>query len=340
MFLSSCPFSDTWPQPWQDCLAHFLESKFHKSHSSETVRNYASHLRKFFTDIGKEPEAVTNADVLRFLEMRYDGRDVPLSTSERNQRIVVLKSFYEFAARYQIMIDGTKCLLFTGISPVLGLQQGQKLQEDRSLSDSELQRLFAVIPNTPRGLRDKAVFLCYLYTARRKSEIMRLTWGDISRETMIDAKGVRRVGYVYRFHGKGRSQVEDRAELPPLAYAAIVAYLQATGRYVGIKASDPVFARVGWRGRKRHDGEPGLAGGTIYHRFKAYARQAGLSEKACLHSFRHTSARIRHQGGASVQEIQHLLRHAHPETTWRYLGTFTSEADTSFRLVEQVARYL
>src|SRR5258707_1816066 len=100
----------------------------------------------------------------------------------------------------------------------------------RYLTEEEVRRFFGAIDrSTAIGKRDFALFLTYLSTARRLSEIARLTWGAIEYGLITDEKGSRR-GYLYHFSGKGKGGQDDVAELPLPVYEAIIDYLEATSR--------------------------------------------------------------------------------------------------------------
>ena len=52
----------------------------------------------------------------------------------------------------------------------------------RGLGADGIRRLLAVVPNTPVGLRDRAIILTLTFTGRRRAEVMGLTAGSISVE--------------------------------------------------------------------------------------------------------------------------------------------------------------
>jgi integrase len=79
-----------------------------------------------------------------------------------------------------------------------------------------IQKLLGAIPTTPTGLRDRAIVLTLVFTARRRAEVMNLKVGNLIRE--CDS-----VQYTYR--GKGGKT--GKRELPRPAYEAIVTALAA-----------------------------------------------------------------------------------------------------------------
>ena len=58
---------------------------------------------------------------------------------------------------------------------------------------------------------------------------------------------------------------------------------------------------------------------AIWHVVKAAAVQAGI-DKLAPHDLRRTCARLCHQAGGELEQIQFLLGHASVQTTERYLG--------------------
>ena len=75
----------------------------------------------------------------------------------------------------------------------------------RGLSAEQVKRLLAVIPETPAGLRDRAIFLTLILTGRRRSEVLRLCVGDL----VVDGG---RVYYTYRGKGGKRGRRGGGAE--------------------------------------------------------------------------------------------------------------------------------
>lgn len=63
----------------------------------------------------------------------------------------------------------------------------------------------------------------------------------------------------------------------------------------------------------------GITPKAIWHVVKAAAAQAGIQNLA-PHDLRRTCARLCHQAGGELEQIQFLLGHASIETTEKYLG--------------------
>ncbi len=316
------------PGAWQACVDAFLRSVEERSGSLKSREKYQDILRLFFRDPEKSPGAYTRADVQAFLDHGSFGRwnaGAPVSVSTRNGRLSALRSFYIFAATYE---PGGASLL-PGAAPVRGFRYLKPSVRYRALSASELERFFAVIPDTLAGARDRALFLVYFWTARRHAEIARLCWRDIEPATIIDSDEAAHEGHIYRYIGKGHAREIKTKELPAPAYSAIVAFLTRAKRLDTIQPQEPIFCSVyPGRGRARRDRVP-LAPSHICARFKCYIKAAGLddSRKLTIHSLRHTASRERYSVGEDVVAIQNLLDHSSLQTTSIYLQNLTVVAD-------------
>jgi integrase/recombinase XerD len=313
--------------PWGCCLLSFLQGAYERSGSPHTRTLYSSTLTRFLRCPAKLPDAYTQGEVETFVRHAWHGR--PPTAGTINSRLSVLSSFYRYAGRYA-QDDGTP--LLTRLPPTAALHRLRPDHHHHVLSYPHFEQLFAAIPtDTVIGLRDRALFLLYFWTARRRAEVLALTWGDIEHGTIIEQDGTRRAGYLYHFHGKGHSRQQDTAELPQPAYDALVAYLKAAGRYGGMHAHSPLFVAYQRRGERP------LAPSTATLALKRYAAAAGLDPRSVsIHAFRHTAARARYAAGSDVREIQQLLRHASIATTDTYLRELAGTADPGARRLEHL----
>jgi integrase len=318
--------------PWARCLVAYLRQLYEISGSTETLRIYKSYLARFFSQ-GKPVEAYTKEDVLAFMysdcqSTRNRGAPMPATV---NLRLTVVASFLKFASIYTIPgPDGKPTTLFKGASPTLGIRRAKPAKTYRAMNTDELEKFFSVIDDsTIQGKRDRAIFTLYLYSARRREEIARLTFGDIERCTLTDEDGTRREGHRYRFRNKGHSREDDYAELAAPAKAAIDDYLIASGRLPGMKPEDPLFVSLS----PRHGGGPAnqgkaIRGASINARMKHYAKLAGIDEKRLsVHSWRHSSVQQRHAMGENVESIRKLLRHKSLQSTATYLYDLSGTSD-------------
>jgi integrase/recombinase XerC len=314
---------------WQQCYSAFLSNIENISGSTRSRDTYRYVLDLFFKD-GRNPDQYSRSDVQAFLDapshLKYQhGQAVKPGT--RNQRLMCLSSFYKFASTFEV--DGM--LLFEGRPPAFGLKYIRVGSSPKGLQASELSQFFSIIPtNSLKGLRDRAIFLTFFWTGRRRSEIARLLWRDIEHVTIVEPDGTRRPGVVYQFIAKGKSRDVQRAELPTPAWNAINRYLQAAGRLEHMQPDDALFTST-----RPDQPNQGLTGDYLNNLFKQYCRKAGLSPKYSLHSLRHSAAQLRYAAGSSIQDIQGFLGHSSLATTDVYLKRLSGVADVGAKLLEQ-----
>ena len=185
--------------PWDQALYAFLVEKGNRSGSRRTVEGYGRTLWPFFADLAKSPDRITPADVLAWAHGIGKSGRTPSATAV-GARIACLSSFYRFLIRMGL-VTGNPCdaLQRPRTSPAPA----------RGLSADDVRRLLAVVPDTVRGRRDRAILLTFVLTGRRRTEVIDLKAGDL---TVDDGTAF------YTYRGKGNKT--GRRELPRPAYAA------------------------------------------------------------------------------------------------------------------------
>ncbi len=312
---------------WKRCLIDYLKSL----RSSATRESYFTVLSRFFS-LHPEPQKITKRDIEAFMHVHFPDPHRTtrgeLAAATQNQRVAAISSFYNFASSY--IPENETEPLWNKANPTSGIVRGKAEQSPKGLTLDELSRLFDQISNVSLvGIRDKAVLLLVFWSARRRSEISGLRYGDIIDTSFPDEQGAMRKAYVLAFRGKGHKSEEDRQEIPIPALNAVTWYLVASGRYETVRPEDPLFTSI--------DGKRPLSASTIAKRIHYYAKLAGL--RASLHTLRHTAARARYSAGSDVREIQHLLRHRNLSTTDIYLRTLVGTEDPGYkRLGEEYER--
>jgi site-specific recombinase XerC len=168
---------------WERALYAFLAEKERRSGSRRTVEGYARMLRHFFGAVAPAgPHHV--AGRLRLGLRRRELRQQPSSVTI-GARLACLSSFYRFLIRMGA-VDANPCdaLERPRVSP----------SPPRGLSAEEVRSLLDAIPETPSGLRDRAIVLTLVLTGRRRAEVLNLRAGDLSVEEGRTW---------YRYRGKG-----------------------------------------------------------------------------------------------------------------------------------------
>jgi len=163
-----------------------------------------------------------------------------------------------------------------------------------------VRRLLAVVPDTVRGRRDRAILLVLLLTGRRRTEVMNLTAGDLSVEGETA---------FYAYRGKGGKT--GWRELPRPAYEAILATLSDCRKEPGAMSPSESLWQAGAN-------VGGISSGTFYGRFRRYLATAGLAP-AGIHITRHTAAKLRRDAGESIEAVSSFLDHSSLAVTTVYL---------------------
>ncbi len=308
---------------WKQCLIDYLRSL----RSAATRTSYFTVLSRFFF-LHPEPQKITKRDIEAFMRLHFPDphrtTQGELAAATQNQRVAAIASFYKFASSY--VPEGETEPLWTKANPTTGIARGKAERSPKGLTLDELSRLFAVIPTTTLvGIRDRAALLLAFWTARRRSEISHLVYGDIIETSFPDGQGGMRKASVLAFRGKGHQSEVDHQEIPQNAMDAITWYLAASGRDQNIQPGDPLFTSV-VGGKERP-----LSASTIAKRIHHYAELAGL--RASLHTLRHASAKARYEAGSDIREIQHLLRHQSLHTTDLYLRSLVGVEDKGAKLL-------
>lgn len=331
---------------WRHCLEHWLQAVKAKSGSAATLESYSNTLRRFFAYIDKAPDLITRADIASFLDLDSTSRrnkGAPISASTRNQRLTILNAFYSFASQYEILMeDGRLVPLFSRALPTVGMHAGKVNSFPRAMDESELARFFAAIPTeSARGRRLHCLFYLYLLLGRRKMELVRLRWRDISPALLTGPNGEQRQGYVYHYIGKGDSRQVRTKELPLSGYQAICDLLESEGRLATIRPDDPVFANLRGYGLPAARRGQQMSGDYLSTQFHQIALEAGLdTSRLSLHSLRWSSALHRSQSGETVLAIRDTLDHQRLETTMHYLQRETSPTDAGAAALERKFSFL
>jgi hypothetical protein len=280
---------------WAEAVGAFLAEVGKRSGSRRTPAEYARHLARFLEGVPDHLH-VTPQDVHRFAYLPGPSGKEP-SASTVSVRLAAVSSFYRFLQR-----SGT-----VQTNPAASVERPrQDAPLPRGLDADELRRLLHAIPQTPSGMRDRAIVLTAVLTGLRRSEITSLRVGDLSRN-----------GHVY-YRVRAKGGTNRHRELPLPAFSAIVAALEAAGTPLDTLPADaPLF---------------GVSPAGFYANLRRYAERADLAG-VTPHVLRHSAAKLRRDNGASMEEVGQLLGHRSLFTTARYLARLEGERDTGWAAV-------
>ena len=293
---------------WQQAIYAFLAEKERRSGSMRTVDAYSRTLQRFFGTLGKMPDEVTSRDVFAFAHGRGPSGKEPAPITI-GARLACISSFYRFLIRMKLASS----------NPCDEIERPRASPSPpRGLSADEIRRLLAVIPESPEGLRDRAITLTLVLTGRRRSEILNLTVGDISTTG----------GLFYTYRGKGGKKA--KRELPRPAFEAIEAALAEWGKRLGTMQPDESL----WPSRHPPRNGAGITDGTFYGNLKRYLRMAGLPP-AGVHILRHAAAKLRREAGESVEDVSRFLDHSSLQVTTVYLRRLEGQEDKGWGKVAE-----
>ena len=178
---------------WEKAIYAFLAEKERRSGSMRTVRAYSGMLYRFFGTLGKPPGQVRSAGIFDYAHGNGLSGKKPSSVTI-GARIACLSSFYRFLIRMSL-VSANPCdhLERPKATPAL----------PRGLTATDNKNLLETIPETPVGLRDRAIILTLTLTDRRRTEVLNLKAGDLIRDGDT---------FLYSYRGKGGKQ--GKREMP------------------------------------------------------------------------------------------------------------------------------
>lgn len=221
------------------------------------------------------------------------ARPRPLQPRTRTTRLLVVRDLFRWlVALGLVLADPTASLSI--------VFKGRPLPRN-VLSEIDVGKLLAAPdPETPIGLRDRAILALLYSTGLRRAEVAAL---DINDVDLTD-------GTVYVRHGKG-----DKSRLVPLGQSAsadLLAYLSKARPYLAEGRSMPrtpaLFISTGGTGR-RNQGRR-LQPEGISQLVSTSCGKAGLGRLVRAHALRHAVATHLLRAGADIRHVQRLLGHA------------------------------
>ena len=262
-------FTDT-ATGWQRAFYPFLAEKEQRSGSRRTVEGYSRMLQDFFGRPWKQPDNVTSQDIFVYAHSPGISGKQPYAITI-GARIACISSFFRFLIRMDIIQS----------NPCDKLQRPQTSPSTpRGLSGDQVHQLLSIVPDSPVGLRDRAIILTLVLTGRRRAEVIGMKAGNL----ILDGD---RAYYTYR----GKRGKQGHRELPQPALNAIRATLAAFGKEL---ANAPQSL---WPSHS-HQGK-GITSGTFYGNLQRYFRKAGINP-AGVHIFQHTAAKLRRDAGETL----------------------------------------
>jgi integrase len=263
--------------------------------SPHSRRAYERHLREFFAWHRTNGQGGIN----KALVQRYAVamRDAGLSPATINQKLSAIRKLALEAADNGALDSQ----IANGIKAVKGVRR-EGTRTGKWLAKQQAQEMLNA-PNIRnlKGLRDRAIFTLLIGCGLRRAEAVNIRFDHIQQR---DGRWV-----LVDLIGK-RNRVRS-VPMPNWTKQAIDEYTSAAELKEGI-----VFRPINRGGNITRER---MTEQGIYNMVIEYAGALGLG-KIAPHDLRRTFAKLAHQGGSTLDQIQLSLGHSSIQTTERYLG--------------------
>ncbi|MBT1536867.1 site-specific tyrosine recombinase XerC [Ralstonia solanacearum] len=289
-----------------DPLAHLVLTRYMEAHfeallvagySADTVRARRISLRRFIVWC-EERGIAQPADVTKIVLERYQRHlfyyrkpnGAPLTLGSQHGALAPLKTWFKWLAR-------ENHILYNPASE-LDLPKLPKHLPRAILSVQEVEAILAEAdPDTPYGLRDRAMLELLYSTGIRRMEVAGLA--------LYDVDAMRRLVFVRE--GKG---AKDRVvPIGERALAWLDRYLTEARPQLIVGQQQALFVT--------DYGEP-VSPEFVASHVKRYMEFAGIQKPGATHLLRHAMATHMLEAGADVRVLQALLGHANLNTTEIY----------------------
>ena len=273
----------------------------HRGSVETTLSSYRLYVRDLIDFLGDDPQTYTAKGLRDFIAQRYRhyGRN-----SIRMVLAAVRMLLRYLAAEGRCRAGLDQALLAPATWSQHSLPQG--------LTSEEMQRVLALCPRTPTGIRDRAVLLLLSRLGLRAGDVAALRLKDLCFKTAS-----------IKVSGKGNR--DARLPLPQEVGDALLEYLrgrpQIESDYVFLRSVAPFGSFA-----------TSQAGHAVSHIARTALRRACVrTPRRGSHVFRHTAACQMLAADVGLESIAAVLRHQSIETTWIY-------AKVDLHLLKEVAQ--
>jgi integrase len=263
--------------------------------SQSSQRSYDHAIREFIDWYCSEPRLAFNKTVVT--RYRISLEQAHYASSTINLRLAAVRRLAYEAADCGLLSPD----LAAGIRRVKGVKK-HGIRIGNWLTADQGKRLLAVFDDQGlRGKRDYAMIAILLGCGLRRAEATLLTVESLQQreEHWVIADLVGKGGHV------------RTVPVPTWVKAAVDNWLSAAGIITG-----PVFRAIN---KAQRISKTGFSPKVIWGVVKAGSSKCGL-ENVAPHDLRRTCARLCHEAGGELEQIQFLLGHVSVQTTERYLG--------------------
>ena len=263
--------------------------------SAEAQRGYRHAIDEFVEWYCSEPRLSFNRTVVLRYRIHLESRKLAPGTV--NLRLgAVRRLAYEASDCGLLSAD-----LAAGIRRVKGVKKIGVRLGNWLLPEQAMALLDAADPETMKGKRDLALLAILVACGLRRHEAVELNVSDLQQRedhwVIVDLIG--------------KASHIRTIPVPDWVKDIIDDWLHSAGISNGRIFRRVTRAGTLWGSR--------LSEKAVWQVVRQYARKAGI-EKLAPHDLRRTCARLCHQAGGELDQIQFLLGHVSVQTTERYLG--------------------
>mgnify|MGYP002779580880 CR=1 FL=1 len=286
-------------------LGEAVEAWLTRSPSAETRDGYSRDLFQFldFAGVpGDEWEKLAQIRPGMVSAWRDRLLERGLTNTAIGRKLSVVRSLYGYVRTYGYTGANPADTAFVAAPPVP--RDGKTV----AITPEDCRRLLDFpTPETPEGVRDRAILAVLAFTGCRVGEVNRLRVGDYKRSGGHQ---------VLEVCGKGGK--ERRMPLHPEAVERLEEWLSAIGPSEG---GDPLFRPLKTARGKGRDGflPSPLTRRGLQYLVERYVRTLGLDPNVTVHSFRVTALTTARERGADIVDLQDFAGHADPRTTLGYI---------------------
>ena len=259
--------------------------------SKSSVKSYKKGIRRLMEYCAKQGITTPSRDFIIQYREYLQGKYAPATA---NLYLTAAKLFFSF-----LQVEG-----FITVNPaerVKGLKIRAGHKKDALTADATKKILATFDSSTLQGKRDKAIFALMVTAGLRTIEVARANVGDI-----IEQGGK----YFLLVQGKGHKEKDAMVKISDGVYTLIQDYL-----LLRADEKENLFGSVS---KRNYSGR--LTTTSISRIVKGAMKAAGYdSKRLTAHSLRHTAATTALQKGASLRDVQQVLRHTSITVTQVYL---------------------
>lgn len=260
----------------------------------KTEETYQKSIRQFFQYTKKNDIVYpTREDIIRWRE----NLKVNHKPNTVQNYLTAVKLFFQW-----LELEG----IYQNITQkIKGAKIDQIHKKDYLTSNQSRKVLTSINQDTLKGKRDYAIFSLMVTTGLRTIEISR-----------ADIKDLRTLGdtMVLYIQGKGHDEKTEFVKVAPQVEDAIRTYLNNRKA----QQDEPLFTSTSHNNYGKR-----MTTRSISAIVKDNLIRAGFdSDRLTAHSLRHTAGTLALMNGASLEEVQQILRHTSINTTMIYLHAF------------------